>query len=84
MHLFLLNPTYVGSLVYGKKKVQIQRTYDENYNISKSKKIVKSNDPIIVENCHELIINNDTFLRANELMKKRNKQQIVRIGKNIH
>lgn len=64
--------------------MQIQRTYDENYNVSKSKKMVKSNDPIIVENCHEPIIDNDTFLRASEIMKKRNKQQTVRIGKNIH
>lgn len=45
--------------------------------------MVKSNDPIIVENCHEPIIDNDTFLRASEIMKKRNKQQTVRIGKNI-
>lgn len=39
--------------------------------------MVKSNDPIIVENCHEPIIDNDTFLRANEIMKKHNKQQTV-------
>lgn len=57
--------------------MQVKREYDEHYTLSKTKKAIKGDDPIIIENCHEPIIDKDTFLRAREIMKKKNKQQTV-------
>jgi DNA invertase Pin-like site-specific DNA recombinase len=70
----LINPNYIGALTYGKTKVHIEKEYDENYNIkSKKKKAVKADDPLIVYDCHEPIIDKETFYRAKDIMTKRNK-----------
>ncbi|WCN39480.1 recombinase family protein [Aneurinibacillus uraniidurans] len=66
------NPVYIGQVTYGRTRAQLNREYDDSGNLSqKNMKLIKTNDPVVVEDAHQAIIDKLTFCKAQEIMKER-------------
>lgn len=69
----LKNRAYIGDTVYGKKRNELKREYDDMGRMTKSKVQVKidEKDWIIVEGTHEPIIDKETFYAAQLILAGR-------------
>ncbi|MNW41818.1 Recombinase [compost metagenome] len=69
----LKNPVYIGHTVYGKKRNELERTYDDTGKMSKKKVtvMIDRKDWLVVENTHESIINEEMFFAVQEKLNKR-------------
>lgn len=66
------NPVYIGTVVYGQRRAQLNREYDDRGNLSqKNMKLIRTNDPVVVEDAHPPIVDKVTFYKAQEIMKER-------------
>ncbi|ANS73965.1 site-specific recombinase [Paenibacillus yonginensis] len=66
----LRNQAYIGSVVYGTRKNQLQREYDDHGKMSKKKVQIKINKTEwqIVEDAHEPLIKKDVFYAAQRIL----------------
>lgn len=67
------NPAYIGNTVYGKKRNELQREYDDSGKMTKKKVQVKidQDDWMVIENTHEPIIKKEMFYFAQEKLNGR-------------
>ncbi|CAH1054091.1 recombinase family protein [Paenibacillus pseudetheri] len=69
----LVNPVYIGHTVYGKKRNELERKYDDSGKMTKKKITIKidKGDWLTIENTHEPIINKETFYSVQEKISDR-------------
>lgn len=71
----LRNQAYIGNVVYGTRRNQLKREYDDSGKMSKRKVQIKL-DPSewqIVEDAHEALIDRNTFQRAQDILMSKSK-----------
>jgi site-specific DNA recombinase len=64
------NQAYIGSVVYGTRRNQLQREYDDTGKMTKKKVQIKINkeDWQVAENAHEALVDRDIFFRAQRIL----------------
>lgn len=69
----LVNPAYIGHTIYGKKRNELERKYDDSGKMTKKKVTIKIDrgDWLTIENTHEPIISKETFYSAQEKLSDR-------------
>lgn len=69
LHRLLKNPVYTGKIVYGRTRTV--KEYDEE-DVAVRKRPKKSDDPIVVTNAHEPLVDELTFAQAQKRLDERN------------
>lgn len=64
------NQAYIGSVVYGTRRNQLQREYDDSGKMSKKKVQIRihKTEWQVVENAHEALIDKETFYAAQRIL----------------
>lgn len=69
----LVNPVYIGHTVYGKKRNELQRNYDDSGKMTKKKITVKHDrsEWLTVENTHPALISKERYYTVQEKLNDR-------------
>lgn len=69
----LVNPAYIGNTVYGKKRNELQRNYDDTGKMTKKKITIKHDrsEWLTVEGTHEALVSKEKFYTAQEKLNNR-------------
>lgn len=76
----LRNQAYVGNVVYGTRRNQLQREYDDDGKMRKRKVQMKleRHEWQIVEGAHEALIDKETFIKAQSILSSKGGKKIPR------
>ncbi|GAA4711521.1 recombinase family protein [Brevibacillus fulvus] len=76
----LTNRAYIGCVVYGTRRNELERTYDDTGKMSKRKvqRLIKDAEWTIIENAHPPIIDEETFYKAQQILNQRSHHRTPR------
>lgn len=76
----LRNQAYIGHVVYGTRRNQLQREYDDSGKMTKKKvqQRIDKNEWQIVENAHEALIDRETFYSAQRILSSKSHNRAPR------